>query len=474
MKQKKDGAVFWGKCFLCLLLVLLLFTAVSNAAASFTVAKVHIETPSDRKLVYSVKVEGRVEKNRELPVLSEPDLLVRQVLVNEGERVKKGETLAKLNRKQLREQIKDIEGEKRALELQNQGLRENALWAQRQKDRQTARAQEDYRQAAERGRGTVALAERQLQEARNDLAQARAKLQEIKQAIEKRKQKGQDRSLLLKQREQQKSTIRTLKGTVEERKEALKNAREAGEEQEKTARRALEDAAGAKLETDHSIEVNQISIEKINKQLEKLEKIRTEKGRILAPKDGVITSVLTGAGQKTADTALFTMTDDTAGLKFVGQLHLEDAKYVSVGDEVSLQSASLQAAGQKAENVKITSLETDEGKEFIQVTALLPAHTFSLGEAVSMEAGHESDSYPCTVPSTALRQEQGQVFVLLLDTEDTVLGKQEVARKMEVSVIAQSKTYAALESGVLGEDSQIITDTDRYVETGDRVRVEED
>ena len=88
-----------------------------------------------------------------------------------------------------------------------------------------------------------------------------------------------------------------------------------------------------------------------------------------------------------------------------------------------------------------------------------------------MTAVQESESYPCTVPVTALRQESGRNFVLTVQTEDTVLGEQEIARQAEVTVLEKNESCAALEADALDKETRIITDSDRYVQTGDRIRI---
>lgn len=407
--KKKFTTAFWGRGFLFLLVIMFLFTLISRVTASLTVARVKVTEPSSQKIQHIVKAEGRIEKNRELSVLTEPDLLVEQVLVNVGQRVKKGETLAKLDQTALAEQLASVQGEKRALELQNQAIRKNQNQARRKRRRNIARAKADY----ERIRKTNAEA---------------------------------------------------LKGKTKRDKAAESEAKE----KEREAKRALRDAEEMP-ETDNSIEVNNIAIEKLDVQIDKLRKLKEKKGRIRAPRAGVITSILVNVGQKTTETGIFTMTDERAGLRFEGQLSLEDAKYVSLGDEVTLS-----ASGKEKKDLTVTSLELDESKEFMLVTVLLPAEPFSLGETASMKVVQESANYPCTVPLTALRQENNKYYVLVAETRNTVLGEQLTAVKEEVKVLEKNEKDAALESESLKEDSPIITDTDRYVEAGDRVRLREE
>ncbi len=414
MKRIKGKNAFWLKALIWLAGIMILFTVISKITDSFTVAKVKTADPSQRKLQYEVSAEGQIEKNREVFILTQPELLVKSVLVSEGQRVKKGDLLARLDMKQLNERIDTVTGEKRALELQNEAVQKNRHSAWRKRAKALAQAKKAYAQLREK----------------NKKALAKAK-------------KKQD-------------------------KKAWRELQKAAEQEEKEAKKAIEEA-GEEPESDNSVEVNNISIRNLQRQVDKLEKIRKQKGEIRSTAAGVITGILVNVGQKTADTGFFTMTDENAGLKFIGKLMLSDTKYVSVGDKVTLQSA-----GRKLEDIAVTSMEMDENREFMNVTALLPADTFALGETVTMTVKQESQSYPCTVPVTALRQESGKSFVLAVQKEDTVLGEQEVARQMEVTVVEKNESYVALEADAMDKETRIITDSDRFVENGDRIRSEEE
>lgn len=440
---EKGKSTFWLKGFVWLFCIMILFTIISKVADSFSVAKVKVGHPSARKLQYTVSAEGQIEKNREISVLTQPDLLVKSVLVSEGQRVKKGDVLAQLDLNQLEEQLDSINGEKKALELQNQAAEKNKSLMRQKRKKALEQAKSDYRQLRKENKAALA-------NARRDLARAKKELAEVE-----KKPAGEGKDL-------------EQKEAVAEKKRALEELRAAVDKEEKAAKRAIEEAQ-SEPEADNSIEVNNITIRSLQKQIDKLMKIKKQKGQIPAPEAGVITGVLVNVGQRTMDSGFFTMTDDSAGLKFVGQIAVSDAKYVAVGDKIVLKSAD-----QKLEDISVNSLEMDESREFMNVTALLPADTFALGESVTMTAGQESENYPCTVPVTALRQESGRNFILTVQTENTVLGEQEVARRMEVTVLEKNESYAALEMGALDGESRIVIDSDKYVQTGDRIRIREE
>lgn len=434
--MEKGKSTFWMKGFVWLFCIMILFTIISKVADSFSVAKVKVSHPSARKLQYTVSAEGLIEKNREISVLTQPDLLVKSVLVSEGQRVKKGDVLAQLDLNQLEEQLDSINGEKKALELQNQAAEKNKSLTRQKRKKVLEQARSDYRQLRKENKAALARAKKELAGAQKKLA-------------------GEGKDL-------------EQKEVAAEKKRALEELQTAAEKEEKAAKRAIEEAQ-SEPEADNSIEVNNITIHSLQKQIDKLMKIKKQKGQILAPEAGVITGVLVNVGQRTMDSGFFTMTDDSAGLKFAGQIAVSDAKYVAVGDKIVLKSED-----QKLEDISVTSLEMDESREFVNVTALLPADTFALEESVTMTVGKESENYPCTVPVTALRQESGRNFVLTVQTENTVLGEQEVARQMEVTVLEKNELYAALEMGALDGESRIVIDSDKYVQTGDRIRIREE
>lgn len=442
MNKKKKIISFWGRGFLLLMGIMVLFTVISKAAASFTVANVSVTEPTARKIQHTLIVEGRIEKNRELSVMTQPDLLVKRVLASVGQRVEKGEVLAVLDEVHLREQLDYVRGEKRALELQNEAVMQNQRQAENKRLRDRSQAQEDYELLKEKNKRTLAGLSGELEKAKRTLKKA-----------ERRKDKE---SSLVAQRE------------VAEKREAYKAARIAAKEEEKVAKRAIREAQG-QPEADNSIEINNIAIKKLEKQIGKLTDLEEMKGEILAPRDGVITEILVNVGQKTLDSAIFTMTDDREGFLFAAKMTPEEAALVSMGDTVTLT-----ASGREEKDLSITSLELDESKEFMVVTVLLPAESFHLGETASMKVTQESENHSCTIPITALRQESGRYYVLVVEKQNTILGEQEKAVKEEVKVLDKNEMYAALESESIKEDSQIIADSDRYVEAGDKVRLREE
>ena len=416
---------FWLKGLGILLLVLAVCTVLSRIAASFTVAKVTVANPAQRSIEHTVMASGRIEKDRELAVVTQPDILVKRVLVKEGQSVKKGTALLKLDLNSLGDQIDGLTRQIRSLDVA------------------VSRAQEDYNRTVSRNQRAVDSAAAKLKDAKDTLATWKNS-----EHIQINAAGTGDTT--------EEDELAQLQADVMEKQEAYDAACDAQWEENTAAKRALEDAQGELTGN-------------LSEQLQRLNHIKESDGYIRAPMGGVITGILAEVGQKTTDTAAVTMTDKRAGLRFVAQIDKEDAAYVSVGDPVTLEGS-----GKTVEDVSVDTIEADEDGETLTVTVRLPYDSLSLGQSADMTVSRNSEKYPCTVPITALFQENNKTFLYLINTKDTVLGKQNVAQKMEVKVLDKNDVYAALDQSALSTDSEVIVDMDRYVEAGDEVRLSEE
>ena len=254
---------------------------------------------------------------------------------------------------------------------------------------------------------------------------------------------------------------------LEEKQEQLESDMSAASDAKKAAERTVEDA-GLSADTDHTQEINAISLEQYQKQLEKLKTIKQQNGEITAPSSGIITKVCVETGQKTTDTAAIVMSDEQSGLFFTTTTDSKNREYLSVGD-----NATITGVGKETSDCSIVSLETSEDGSSIKVSISMQGDDFSPGESAQMTVTRKSESYDYLVPVTAVWQENNKAYVLLLETENTVLGEQYIARKAEVEILDKNSSYAAVNGNSLSTDCKIITDSDRTVGNGDVVRIME-
>lgn len=290
------------------------------------------------------------------------------------------------------------------------------------------------------------------------------KLQQLEEAVQE-KQNTYD-TIQAKVTEKQ-AALDSASVALEEKQEQLESNTSTAEDAKKAAERAVEDA-GLSADIDHTQEINAISLEQFQKQLEKLKTLKQQNGEITAPSSGIITKVCVETGQKTTDTAAVVMSDEQSGLFFTATTDSKNREYLSVGD-----NATITGVGKETSDCSIVSIETSEDGSIIKVSITMQGNDFSPGESAQMIVTRKSESYDYLVPVTAVWQENNKAYVLLLETENTVLGEQHIARKAEVQILDKNSSYAAVSGNSLSADCQIITDSDRTVGNGDVVRMTE-
>lgn len=286
------------------LIAMLFCTLVARGAASLTVAKVKAEEPGRGPLVQRFQGTGNlVLEEREFQFLPE-EQKVERVLVKPGSDVKKGDKLIRLDLDYLEEQIKTQE---REIEM-----------------KQLALEQQELSGKPEARLSAAAQAKMDLETAKDELA--RAKENTAAEEVEAAK----------KAYEQAKKAYNLA---AQEEKNTQKNEnvryRISGLEQKST-----------KLE-----------IEAMTEKLDKLKKIKKEKGIVTAKKDGMLSSVGVSEGMITTGTEQIIL--ECGGLKARGILPEEALGSVEAGDEISIQ-----VQGETRKTVlKIEHLEQETSKQ---------------------------------------------------------------------------------------------------------------
>ena len=601
-----------GKAFAVLMGIMVLFTVISRAAASFTVAQVTTEQPQARKITHTVTGDGVVENLKEQPVYVPEDVLVDDISVREGQSVKKGQTLARLNKDSLKEKIQTLSDEIKELQLENDALASAQSKKAADRKKAVARAKEDYETTVETNKRAVKEAKKNVKETKketkkeqksnykkqlkelksavkeakkayeNALAQQESELREAKRAVENAQKipsedysdsitqielnqkertleaarekfnelvqklkevqgMPEEEAALNEQIKEQKKVINDLSDELtaaklqqqakrneassqeNERKQTLARATEDYEaaveknetlvaeaktaweeaqkklqkfedeesedtqkdtavkeaqknvtaaieqqkEQKRAAARALEDAKEGEA-VDHTIEKNELSIAQKQQELRQWKQVQAQGGNVAARMNGMIQKIQITVGEKTADTAAFMIANTSKGLRFTTTIPKEDADYISEGDRVTLSVGE-----QKYEDMKVISLKTQKDAS-VTVTVYVPKKTIAVGTQASMEAVWTSDEYRRTIPVTALHMEQQNYFVYTMEQEDTILGRQYVAKKIRVSVKEKSGEYAAISEENLSAEDAVIVTADGTISAGETVRLQEE
>ncbi len=210
----------------------------------------------------------------------------------------------------------------------------------------------------------------------------------------------------------------------------------------------------------------QLDIDEKEAEINRLKEILSDKGRVKSQAAGVITSNdlkqgITLSGQEKLIIA-------TGGYELYITAGKEDMKHFSAGDELEIETG--------ADSDKVTSrienIELPDQDGNVSFTVLLPEGEYQNGGSLDYEMKKSSQTYRSCVPVQALRQDSQGTYVLLVKEKDSVLGKEETAFRLNVTVISQDFNTAAIEAS-LSEEDPVITDSNKNISEGDRVRIYE-
>lgn len=393
-----------------------------------------------------LRAKRAVEDAQKIPA-SDYETEILQIEINQKQR-----ELDELYRRKregeegLDTQIRALEDEIRTLKLRQQE-KENTEKKQAEERKQAiSRAQEDYN-------STVRKYSRLVNEAKKELDAANLKLKEFLES---------DGESLLED-----ASVKAAEEALNEAEKALEEAKRQSKEDKRQAKRNLEDAMAEDADS-HQAEINQIQITEKQRQLSMLETVKKNGGKIKAQMEGTVTLVQIEVGQRTTETAAFLMSDTSGGMSFTTEISKEDAVYVTAGDTVTLKTAD-----KTYEELSVVSVETEgeeTGEEAVKVTVFVPKDTLSLGEYADMELTKESAEYSVTLPLSAIHTENEKNYVYVMAEENTVLGGEYVAQRMDVTVAEKNAMYAALTNSDLTEESQVIVSSDQMLSAGEKVR----
>lgn len=207
---------------------MIVFTVLSRAADSVSVAQVSVKKPEKGKIEHIVSGTGKVVQNREQAVYTEPNQIVKTIYIEEGQQVQEGDLLFELELDSLKEQILKMKQDMKIADLQSEDKasgRDAQAW-----QRATAqnRAAEDYSVAA--GKADTAISR-----AASELKKAKKRLKELKKAAANKKDPSAKDEV-----------AEILRQAYEEKQQAYQEAVQARDELKKeieeAVKKALEDA----------------------------------------------------------------------------------------------------------------------------------------------------------------------------------------------------------------------------------------
>ena len=330
-------------------------------------------------------------------------------------------------------------------------------------------------ESASSGNNVIATLTQQLNAAQNELNAANYQLQMANAALTQAENSNKAVKEQIKGYEatkrQQDALVTTLTDELAAM-EAQKTIYDEAVTTVETKERELADALSGK---DIDKQLNDLNLQatrlQIDKQKELVAKYREEaiSTEITANVSGTVSAINVSAGKETtagSPMAVIDVVDRGYTIKI--PVTNEQAKQVKVGDTADVSNyywgnditATLESITSDPE-------KPGQGKLLIfRITGEIDA-----GTTLSLSIGQRSANYDSIIPKSALREDTNGHFVLVVTAKSSPLGNRYVATRVDVQVLAEDDTNAAV-SG-LAQGDYVITTSSKPLEAGTLVRLVE-
>lgn len=213
----------------------------------------------------------------------------------------------------------------------------------------------------------------------------------------------------------------------------------------------------------------ELTLESQKEQLEKLETWAACDGVVFSQNAGVLEAVGVVEGAITSGTEQIVL--QSGQQEICGEIEEASLGLIKEGCEVTVFIQG-EAEEQKIPVEKVGMSKEGKMMWYGKIPNQKEAKNYSVNTIISYNY-HEktAGSYEALVPLSALREEQNAAYVLAAEVRAGILGDQYTAIKVPVTVLDQNEDYAAVE-GAIGADTLIVSESNKYVEAGDRIRLE--
>ena len=200
-------------------------------------------------------------------------------------------------------------------------------------------------------------------------------------------------------------------------------------------------------------------IREMESGVETLKKLDEQEGVFCAPQTGTVESLQLMQGQTSGQVG-GSISDPERGYQIRFALEAEDAVQDTAGVTVTVMQ------GAKSESVKINSSVSQQDGGVV-LSAALTGSDWQVGKAELTIRLSETE-YDCCLPVSALHSDNGGDFVYSVEERNTILGLQNIVRKVYVEVVERNNELAALRNYTTG--APVVAATTKSLQEGARVR----
>lgn len=388
------------------LIIMFILTLLSRFSDSLTVPRVTTGKPQDGVISHEITGFGVIYESKSYNVTSLDGITIESINVKPGDEVKVGDVLLTLNISNIEALLKEAENEISKLNLTYK------------------RAVEDYNIALKKFDKNIELAQKEMDLSKSNYDSAKENKEE-------------------------------MKSIYEEKKSSYEELLDSKEEGLLPYKRAIED-------------FQNIDTTNLSKKIDALKKLKDNEGNIKSEIDGYVIRVNAEVGSLTTQTSLMDLSDKNSENKIAFQVSKDDSKLIEGTEkvDVKIDNGKTSITDLKIESIKVNS----ENPEMTDITISLPVGQGKIGEYGEIIIYGKSKNYDVIVPLEAIHQDSKAYYVLVIGKKNTILGVQQIASKVSVTISDKNGLKAALEDSILSPDDEIILTSNKSIGDGDRVR----
>lgn len=203
-------------------------------------------------------------------------------------------------------------------------------------------------------------------------------------------------------------------------------------------------------------------------RLKPLRRLWKRKGVFDAKVKGYISKVNMKIGDVCTTLPVLEISNEVAGYRFTCEISEKEKEFINVGDKVTLTNKK----GEKVDSkLKVSALSKSKDKEETYEVEVDLGGDFKeyRGKTFKMKCVSDTKAFSICIPISALNRDSAY-YVFVIEEKKGVLGKQMVARRVDVTLLDKADELVAVEGPITAED-KIITESSKWLHAGDRVRL---
>lgn len=526
MEKEKNRKHIIKKAAVIFLVAMLLLTFFSNTIMNYSLPEVATEPVTTGTVSNKVRGQGNVETNSDCEVTVSGTRVIKEVKVEAGDEVKKGDVLftfeegenSELDEAQNTLDDLELSYAKSLLKSAPDYTEENISIKDAKEDLKDAvKAQEK----AQKNDKALKTAKSEAVQAKNDVTAAQANVDSLQSRVDT--YETENTTLEELQGKLDKATdaskINSLQSQISQL-QALVDSHDADYQQAKrdldaakknvdkltaiqtdkdakvtelSANPTLEDAKTAVKEKRKALDAlvrglktkkkedaltaesdaldNEAAQKNIEEQKEKVDKLKAsdDMTEVKATEDGIVSEVNCKEGDNvTADAPLAKIQLSSSGYIVKVTVTKAQAKLIRTGDEATVENIWDDSV---SATVKSIRADTENPNQSMIVTFEVKGDV-NVGQTLAFSVGERSSQYDAVVPNNAVREDSKGKFVLILKVKGTPLGNRYTVKRADVEVQASDDTSSGVSGGVY-ENDNVITNSSKPLEEGMQVRLVE-